>query len=527
MAGGSASKDAVVIGAGPNGLVAANLLVDAGWDVLVLETQPEVGGAVRSDTDVAPGFVHDAFSAFYPLSLASPVIPALHLEEHGLVWRHAPAILGNPLPDGSWAMLHRGVEDTVAGLEQHAAGDGDAWRKLHQDWLRIGPSLIQALLTPFPPVKGGLATLLKLPKVGGLDYVRTLLEPASTMGGKRFADEAGQLLIAGNALHADIPMDAAGSGLLGLLLAMSGQTVGFPVPEGGSGRLTQAMADRLRAKGGQIRTGTRVAKVLVDRRRVRGVVTADGERIDARAVVADVAATALYGELVDYAELPDRVRRGMLRYEHDPGTIKVDWALSSPVPWASPPPVAPGTVHVIDSMDQLSRTQTEITSHSVPSEPFLLVGQMTTSDPTRSPAGTEAVWAYTHVPQVTHRDAGADGITGRWDRDENERMADRMQARIEKYAPDFASRIIARRVMGPHELQARDENLVQGALGGGTANFHQQVIFRPIAGLGRADTPVRGLFLGSASAHPGGGVHGAPGANAARAVVAAARTGRL
>jgi len=424
-------------------------------------------------------------------------------------------------------MLHREVADTVAGLEQHAAGDGDAWRRLHQAWLTIGPSLVTALLTPFPPVRGALGTLARLPKVGGLDFVRTLLEPASTMGGTRFSAEAGQLLLAGNALHADIPMDSAGSGLLGLLLAMSGQTVGFPVPEGGSGRLTQAMADRLTSKGGRIRCSTRVTRVLVDRRRVQGVVTADGERIEARAVVADVAATALYGDLVEFAELPERIRRGMQRFEYDPGTIKVDWALSSTIPWTSPPPTLPGTVHVIDSMDQLSRTQTEISSHSIPSEPFLLVGQMTTADPSRSPAGTESLWAYTHVPQVTHRDAGPDGLTGRWDRDECERMADRMQARIEKYAPDFASTIIARRVLGPHELQARDENLVQGALGGGTANLHQQVVFRPVAGLGRADTPVRGLFLGSASAHPGGGVHGAPGANAARAVLAAARTGRL
>jgi phytoene dehydrogenase-like protein len=334
-------------------------------------------------------------------------------------------------------------------------------------------------------------------------------------------------LIAGNALHADIPMDASGSGMLGLLLAMSGQTVGFPVPEGGSGQLTQAMAARFTAKGGRIRCNTRVNRVLVDRRRVQGVVTADGERIEARAVVADVAATALYGQLVEFSELPDRVRRGMQRFEFDPATIKVDWALSSPVPWTSPPPTPPGTVHIIDSMDQLSRTQTQIASHSVPSEPFLLVGQMTTSDPTRSPAGTESLWAYTHVPQETHRDAGPDGLTGSWDRDEAERMADRMQARIEKYAPDFASVVTARRVIGPREMEARDENLVQGALGGGTAGLHQQVIFRPIAGLGRADTPVRGLFLGSASAHPGGGVHGAPGSNAARAVLAAARTGRL
>jgi phytoene dehydrogenase-like protein len=521
------AKDAVVIGAGPNGLVAANLLVDAGWDVVILETQPEVGGAVRHDSDVAPGFVHDEFSAFYPLSAASPIIPGLGLEEYGLRWRHAPAILGNPQPDGSWAMLHRDIEDTVAALDAHAAGDGEAWRRLYEDWQIIGPSLVTALLTPFPPVKGGLSTLLKLPKVGGLDYVRTLLEPASTMGGKRFKAEAGQLLIAGNALHADIPMDASGSGLLGLLLAMSGQTVGFPVPEGGSGHLPRAMADRFTARGGRIRCNSRVTRVLVDRRRVQGVVTADGERIDARAVVADVAATALYGELVEFSELPDRVRRGMQRFEFDPATIKVDWALSSTIPWTSPPPTPPGTVHIIDSMDQLSRTQSQIASHSIPAEPFLLVGQMTTSDPTRSPAGTESLWAYTHVPQVTHRDAGPDGLTGSWDHDEAERMADRMQARIEKYAPDFASVVTARRVIGPREMQARDENLVQGALGGGTAGLHQQVVFRPVAGLGRADTPIRGLFLGSASAHPGGGVHGAPGSNAARAVLAAARTGRL
>src|SRR3954468_9089552 len=155
--GKTRARDAVVIGAGPNGLVAANLLVDAGWDVLVLETQPTVGGAVRSDSDVAPGFVHDEFSAFYPLSAASPIIPALGLEEYGLRWRHAPAILGNPLPDGSWAMLHRAVEEPVAGLDAHAAGDGAAWRKLYDDWQTIGPSLVQALLTPFPPVRGGLS----------------------------------------------------------------------------------------------------------------------------------------------------------------------------------------------------------------------------------------------------------------------------------------------------------------------------------------------------------------------------------
>jgi len=217
----------------------------------------------------------------------------------------------------------------------------------------------------------------------------------------------------------------------------------------------------------------------------------------------------------------------MKRFEQDPATVKVDWALDGPVPWAQPPEVAPGTVHFADSMDQLSQSQDAITNHSVPAEPFLLTGQMTSTDPTRSPAGTESMWAYTHVPQVVHRDDGPDGLTGSWDASEVERMADRMQARIVKYAPGFESRIVARRVIGPYEMQAKNENLIKGAVGGGTSGLHQQLIFRPVAGLGRADTQFRGLFLGSASAHPGGGVHGACGSNAARAVIAAARTGRL
>jgi phytoene dehydrogenase-like protein len=179
------ARDAVVIGAGPNGLVAANLLTDAGWDVVVLETQDHVGGGVYSDESVEPGFVHDTFSSFYPLAGASPVIKALELEKHGLVWTHAPAVLGNPLPDGSWAMLYRDLDRTVDNLNGLHAGDGDAWRAVADDWHIMGPAILEALLSPFPPVRGGLKALARLPRVGGLDYVRTLLEPAATMGGKR------------------------------------------------------------------------------------------------------------------------------------------------------------------------------------------------------------------------------------------------------------------------------------------------------------------------------------------------------
>jgi phytoene dehydrogenase-like protein len=516
----------VVIGAGPNGLVAANLLADAGWDVVLLEAQDRPGGAVASDTDVADGFVHDTFSSFYPLAAASAAIDRLQLDRHGLRWRHAPAVVGHPLPNGEWALLHRDVERTAAGLDRHANGDGDAWRELHKMWTIIGPSLTSALLTPFPPVRNGLGLLARLPRAGGLDLVRELIEPAASLVQNRFRSQGAQLLLSGNAMHADIPMTAPGSGLFGVLMAMLGQTVGFPVPEGGAGQLAAALARRFEARGGTIVLGTRVQRIETDRGRVVGVLTADQERYEAVAVVADVAAPALYGGLVPWTDLPDRVRRRMLRFEQDPATVKVDWALSGPVPWANAPEAAPGTVHIADSLDELTSSQDKIHAHVIPADPFLLVGQMTTTDPSRSPTGTESLWAYTHVPQDVHADEG-EQLAGSWDASEVERFADRMQARLERYAPGFGSRVLHRRVLGPHQLQALNENLINGAVNGGTASLHQQLIFRPIAGLGRADTPIRGLFLGSASAHPGGGVHGACGANAARAVLAAARTGRL
>ncbi|WP_205472490.1 NAD(P)/FAD-dependent oxidoreductase [Nocardioides sp. SYSU D00038] len=517
--GGRAGYDAVVIGAGPNGLTAANHLVDRGWSVLVLEAQPTPGGAVRSDTDVHPGFVHDTASAFYPLGVASPVLRSLHLEEHGLVWEHAPAVLGHPTPDGEWAMLHRDRTTTAAGFDRARPGDGEAWLRLCQEWDAVGDRFVEALLAPFPPVRPALGLLPRLRRAGGLRFVQTLLMPATGLG-RRFAGPGPGLLFSGNAGHADIPLDAAGSGLMGLLMTMLGQTVGFPVPRGGAGRLTDALVDRLEVRGGHLRCSAEVVGVDVEGGRAVGVRLADGERVVARrAVVADVVASRLLGGLVAPEHLPERVRRGIRGFTMDPGTVKVDWALSGPVPWASAPSEAPGTVHVADDEVQMAEALGQVSAGLVPAAPFLLVGQMTTSDPTRSPAGTESLWAYTHVPQEVAGDAGPDGITGRWDRDECERFADRMQDRLERLAPGFGSRVLARRVLGPHELEGRDANLVGGAVGGGSSQLHQQLVFRPVPGLGRAETGVPRLYLASASAHPGGGVHGAPGHNAARAAL--------
>jgi phytoene dehydrogenase-like protein len=515
--------DAVVIGSGPNGLVAANVLADAGWSVVVLEEQPSPGGAVRSDDAVMPGFVHDTFSSFYPLALGSPTIRDLHLEEHGLEWVHAPSVVAHSFAHGRWAVLHRDRDETAAGLEADAPGDGDAWLELCRTWDRVGDDLVRCLLTPFPPVRGGLAFGTRALRNGGAELLRQLLMPARSLTDQLFRGDAARLLVAGNATHADIGMESPGSAAMGLLLVMLGQTVGFPVPRGGAGNLSAALVRRLESKGGEVCLGERVRSVSVEDGRAVGVRTDSREVRARRAVVADVSAPALYGGLVAWEHLPARLRRRMTGFAWDPSTVKVDWALDAPVPWLDAPDRAPGTVHVADSLDEMTLTGGQVSTGLVPDRPFLLVGQMGATDPSRVPDGCEALWAYTHVPQRIRGDAAAGSgvpvVRGTWDAADLAAMADRIEARLEERAPGFRERVRARRVLGPRELESRDRNLVGGAINGGTAALHQQLVFRPVAGSGRAETPVAGLYLGSASAHPGGGVHGACGANAARAAL--------
>lgn len=512
--------DAVVIGAGPNGLVAANLLVDAGWSVEVFEEQPQPGGAVRHDDGVFPGYVNDLFSSFYPLAAASPVLRGLRLEAHGLRWSHAPCVLAHPLTDGRCAVLDRRIDATARSLDAFAPGDGDAWRRLHQVWQRVGPDILDALFTPFPPLLATARLAARLRAAGGLRLARTLVLPVRRMGFEEFTGEGGRLLLAGNALHADLAPEAAGSGGFGWLMSMLGQTYGFPVPVGGAGALTGALVRRLQEDGGVVRCGRRVATVVVRDGRAVGVRTDDGELHTARrAVLADVSVPALYRDLVDPEHLPAQLLSDLRRFEWDFATFKVDWALDGPVPWEAEAARRAGTVHLADGLDELTRFAAQIATHTVPDRPFALFGQMTTADPTRSPRGTESAWAYTHVPHTIASDAGGEELTGAWNTKEQELMADRVERQVERFAPGFRSLIRARRILAPPTLQSLDRNLHGGAINGGTTALHQQLFFRPVPGTGRPETPVRGLFLASAGAHPGGGVHGAPGANAARAAL--------
>ncbi|NSL42857.1 NAD(P)/FAD-dependent oxidoreductase, partial [Streptomyces sp. 8P21H-1] len=255
--------DAVVIGAGPNGLVAANVLADEGWSVEVLEEQDEPGGAVRHDNKVDPDFTNDLFSSFYPLAAASPVLAGLHLERYGLRWSHAPRVLAHPLSDGRCAVLGRDLDDTAASLDVFADGDGDSWRELHRVWEKLRPDLLEALFTPFPPVRSGARLAMRLRTAGGLRMARSMITPVRRLGEEEFRGEGGRLLLAGNALHADLAPEAAGSGGFGWLMSMLGQTYGFPVPVGGAGALIEALARRLRERGGVLRCGERVSRVVV------------------------------------------------------------------------------------------------------------------------------------------------------------------------------------------------------------------------------------------------------------------------
>ncbi|WP_381811057.1 phytoene desaturase family protein [Streptomyces nigra] len=512
--------DAVVIGAGPNGLVAANVLADAGWQVEVLEEQPEPGGAVRHDRGVDPDFVSDVFSSFYPLAAASPILAGLRLEEHGLRWSHAPSVVAHPLTDGRCALLDRDVEVTAASLEAFAPGDGDAWRRLHDIWEKLRPDLLGTLFTPFPPVRAGARLALRLRAAGGLRMARSLVLPVRRLGEEEFRGEGGRVLLAGNALHADLAPESAGSGGFGWLMTMLGQTYGFPVPAGGSGALTDALVRRLRSLGGEVRCGQRVERVVVRGGRAVGVRTAAGDTVAARrAVLADLSVPALYGDLVEPEHLPAQLLDDLRRFQWDFATFKVDWALDGPVPWQAEQAARAGTVHLADGVDELTRFAAQLAMREVPDRPFLLFGQMTTSDPSRSPQGTESAWAYTHVPHEIRADAADEGVTGSWNAKEQELMADRMERQVERFAPGFRRRIRARRVLAPPTLESMDANLVGGAINGGTTAMHQQLLFRPVPGTGRPETPIPGLFLASSGAHPGGGVHGAPGANAARAAL--------
>lgn len=506
------TADAVVIGAGHNGLVAAAMLADAGWDVLVLEAQPAPGGAVKS-AELFPGFVSDLYSAFYPLSVVSPALRALNLEDHGLQWTHAPAVVGHARSagDDDAPVIHRDLQRTVEDLNHRDRGDGDRWAELFEQWLRIKDALLSTLFSPFPPVRGPVRLLRELGGAEALRLAHMLLMPAGVMADTLFDGDAARLLLLGNAMHADVPIEAPGSAVMGYMLIMMAQDGGFPVPVGGAGRLTDALVNRARSAGARIECGRRVDAIDVRGGRAFAVHTADGSTVKVRkAVVADTSAPRLFGELLPSHAVPSGVLQSLDRFVWDTPVLKINYALDTAVPWRSKSLNDAGTVHLGADQDGLVRWMADLNTRTVPQRPFMLFGQMTTADPHRSPAGTESAWAYTHLPRGVADDASAD------------RLSEYVDQVLEEHAPGFAGHVIGKTIQRPSDLEASDANLHAGAVNGGTSQLYQQLIFRPAPGLGRAETPVQNVYLGSAGATPGGGVHGICGRNAARAALAGA-----
>jgi len=465
--------DAIVVGSGPNGLAAAIALVRAGRSVLVLEGAETVGGGMRTEALTLPGFAHDTCSAIHPLGLASPFFRSVPLAEHGVEWIYSPAPLAHPLDDGSAVVLERSLEETTAGLDRQ---DGDAWRQLLGPFVASATELLDGILSPPVPPRHPLVMARF-----GLKAIRS----ASSLARSAFVGERARALFAGNAAHAMLPLDAAASASFGLILATLGHAVGWPLPRGGSQAIAEALASYLRSLGGEIETGRHVASL--------------DELALTKIVMLDVTPRQLLALAGD--RLPPRYRRTLERYRYGPGVVKIDYALSDPVPWRAPECARAATVHIGGTLREIATAEHDVSAGRHPERPYVLVAQQSLFDTTRAPAGRHTLWAYTHVPNGSTED-----VTGR------------IEAQIERYAPGFRDLVLGRSVLSPAALEARNPNYVGGDINGGSAEL-RQLFARPVMRPVPYRTPIDGVYLCSASTPPGGGVHGMCGLNAARAVL--------
>ena len=469
----STSYDAVVIGAGPNGLSAAIVLAQAGKSVLVVEAKDSVGGGMRSAELTLPGFVHDICSTAYPLGVGSPFFNSLPLAEHGLEWVHPTAPVSHPFDDGTTAVLYRSVTETADALDSDAA----AYRKLMRPLVTGWDGTVDYLLSPFRSIPAYPFSMARF----GLTGTRSV----ESVAGSRFEGQRARALFAGIGAHSMLPLDRASTAAVGLVLSIAGHAVGWPFARGGAQSIARALASYLESLGGEIVTNRRIESL--------------DELPDSRAVLCDISPA----QLLDIAgdRLDGRYRRRLESYRYGVGVYKVDFALDGPIPWKDPVTAWGGTVHVGGTLAEIADSEAAVWEGKVPERPFLLVAQPSLFDDSRAPDGKHTVWAYTHVPHGSTFDA-----------------TDRIEAQIERFAPGFRDRILGKHVMAPAALQDYNVNYVGGDINGGVQDF-RQTFARPMLRWNPYSTPVKGLYMCSASTPPGGGVHGMCGYHAARSAL--------
>jgi len=467
-----ATYDAVIVGSGPNGLAAAVELARNGKRVAVLEGKSTIGGGARSAEITLPGFVHDLGSAIHPLGYASPFFRSLPLDEHGLEWVHPDVPLAHPLDGGEATVLERSLEATAAGLGPDAA----AYRRL------MGPGSADA--SSIAGFFVGKPSLIRHPLALAFSGIRALGD-AEGVARSVFEGERARGLFAGNAAHSFLPLDQPPSALFGLLLGTLGHAFGWPFPRGGSQSLANALASYLESMGGEIFTGAPVSTVD------------DVPR--ARAVLFDVTPRQLHDIAGEH--FTEGYNKALKRYRYGPGVFKVDFALDGPIPWQAEECLRAGTVHLGGTLEEISAGEAAVAGGEHPERPFILLAQQSLFDDTRAPEGKHTVWAYCHVPNGSTFD-----------------MTERIEAQIERFAPGFRERILARSISGPAELEGQNANLVGGDVAGGYMDL-RQLLARPMLRPNPYSTPARGLYICSSSTPPGGSVHGLCGFLAARTVL--------
>src|SRR5215203_4746029 len=464
--------DAVVVGAGPNGLAAAVELARAGRSVAVLEAEETVGGGTRSAESTLPGFVHDLGSAIHPLGYASPFFRSLPLDERGLEWVHPPAPLAHPFDDGTAAVLERSVEETAAAL----GPDARAYERLIDGVVKDAPKIASYFV--------GSPRLIRHPISLGASALRAV-RPARSLAESIFEGEKARGLFAGNGAHSFLPLEKPPSALFGLVLGTLGHAFGWPFPKGGSQRIADALVSYLLTLGGEVYTGVRVESVD------------DVPRT--RAVLFDVTPRQLFDIAGEH--FTERYQNALKGYRYGPGVFKVDYALSGPVPWRAEECLRAGTVHLGGTLDEISAGEAAVWRDEHPERPFVLLAQQSLFDQTRAPEGKHTVWAYCHVPNGSTFD-----------------MTERIEGQIERFAPGFRERILAKNTMGPADLERANANLVGGDINGGAMDL-RQLLARPMPRPNPYSTPAKGLYICSSSTPPGGGVHGMCGYLAARAAL--------